>query len=205
MELSVTPLPVVDLGPDATLCVGQNLVLDAAVPGGSYVWQDGSTLGSFVVSGPGNYNVTVTVNGCSASDAINVGYNALPVVDLGPDITLCTGQTTTLDATVPGGTYGWQDGSGNPTFNVTGPGTYTVNVSANGCSTNDAINVAYNTTPVSEPRPGPRGLCWNTGGTERHNARRHLSLAGRLHQCHLHSRLQRVIWGDRNRERLHGQ
>lgn len=153
MDLTVTPLPVVDLGPDATLCVGQNLVLDAAVPGGSYLWQDGSVGSSYVVSSPGNYSVTVTANGCSASDAIDVNYNALPVVDLGPDITLCAGQSTTLDATVPGATYGWQDGSSNPTFNVTGPGTYSVNVTANGCSTSDAIDVYYNPNPVIDLGP----------------------------------------------------
>jgi len=148
VEVFVTPLPVVDLGPNVTLCVGQNLTLDAGVVGGTYVWQDGSTGSTYQVSGPGIYSVTVTANSCSVTDAITVGYNPVPVLDLGPDITLCTGQNLVLNATVPGGSYGWQDGSSSATFNVTGPGSYSVNVSANGCSTSDQIEIAYNPTPV---------------------------------------------------------
>ncbi|MCB0795867.1 MAG: hypothetical protein KDB88_14125, partial [Flavobacteriales bacterium] len=118
IEVFVTPLPVVDLGPDVTLCAGDPLVLDATVPGGSYLWQDGSTNATFNVSTAGIYDVTVTANGCSASDAIQVNYNPLPLVDLGPDQTVCAGDVVTLDVTTPGATYLWQDGSTNPTFNV---------------------------------------------------------------------------------------
>ena len=148
VQVTVTPLPVVDLGPNSTLCTGQSLVLDAAVPGGTYVWQDGSTDPDFVVNGPGNYNVAVTANGCTASDAVTVNYNAVPVVNLGPDQTLCSGQNLNLNVFQPGGTYTWQDGSNAPSFTVTGPGTYSVTVWANGCSSGDAIDVAYNPTPV---------------------------------------------------------
>jgi gliding motility-associated-like protein len=146
--VNVTPLPNFDLGPNATLCTGQNLVLDAAVFGGSYVWQDGSTGPGYVVSGPGNYSVTVTANNCSRTDNITVNYNARPTVDLGPDRTLCTGQTTTLNATAPGATYIWQDGSTNSNFTVTGPGTYSVQVTKNNCSASDAIDIDYNPTPT---------------------------------------------------------
>gem|GEM_PF-1777939 len=149
-EVFVTPLPVFDLGPSATLCNGQNLVLDAAVPGGSYVWQDGSTLPGYVVSGPGVYSVTVTANGCSATDGIIVNYNALPVVDLGLDLALCDGETRVLSAATPGGSYVWQDGSTNPTYSVSGPGTYSVQVTVNNCPASDAVDVTYSPDPVVE-------------------------------------------------------
>lgn len=146
--VTVTPLPSFDLGPDATLCDGQNLLLDVSVPGGTYLWQDGSTANSYTVSAPGNYNVTVTANNCSASDAVNITYNPLPPLDLGPDLSLCAGEITVLDATLPGATYLWQDGSNGPTFTVSGPGTYSVGVLLNGCSSTDAVNVSYNPLPV---------------------------------------------------------
>ncbi len=148
VNVSVTPLPVVDLGPNATLCNGQNLVLDAAVPGGTYLWQDGSTNPGFVVSGQGTYSVTVTANGCSATDAITVNYNALPAVNLGPDQTLCVGETVTLNAGLPGATYVWQDGSVNSSYTVTGPGTYSVQVTRNNCPASDAVDIAYTPLPV---------------------------------------------------------
>ena len=47
-------------------------------------------------------------------------------VDLGKDRTLCAGETTILNASIPGATYLWQDGSTNSTYLVTKPGKYWV-------------------------------------------------------------------------------
>ncbi|MBK7287973.1 MAG: hypothetical protein IPI95_13225 [Flavobacteriales bacterium] len=44
------PLPVVQLGPDTGLCASALLYLDATVLGGSYLWNDGSTLPARSVS-----------------------------------------------------------------------------------------------------------------------------------------------------------
>lgn len=151
--VNVTPLPVVDLGPDATLCTGQSLMLDAGVPGGTYLWQDGSTSPSFNVTGPGTYTVTVTADECSNTGDITVDYNPTPVVDLGPDLTLCEGETTVLDATVPGATYTWQDGSTGPTFTVSDAGAYNVNVLLDGCPASDNISVDYNPLPMVDLGP----------------------------------------------------
>lgn len=162
VDVTVTPLPSFDLGPNATLCDGQNLVLDAGVTGGSYLWQDGATASTYVVSGPGNYNVTVTADNCSATDAITVNYTALPVFDLGTDITLCAGETITLDASVPGGSYVWQDGSTNSTYVVNGQGNYFVQVTANNCPATDAISVDYTPLPVVDIGPDQVVCAGNT-------------------------------------------
>ncbi|MEZ4756565.1 MAG: gliding motility-associated C-terminal domain-containing protein [Flavobacteriales bacterium] len=148
VTVNVTPLPVVDLGPDVTLCDGQSITLDVATPGGTYLWQDGSTTSSAQVTVAGTYGVTVTANGCSASDAIDVSYNPLPVVDLGPDIDLCTGETVVLDVTQPGASYGWSDGSNGPSLTVSAAGTYGVTVFQNNCFASDAVDVFYNPYPV---------------------------------------------------------
>jgi gliding motility-associated-like protein len=148
VTVNVTPLPAFDLGPDASLCDGQSLTLDPAVPGGTYTWQDGSTAPSFVVNTAGNYTVDVTANGCSASDDIEVNYNPLPVVDLGPDLSLCTGETVVLDVTQSGASYGWSDGSGASTLTVSGPGNYGVTVGLNNCFASDQVDIAYNAIPT---------------------------------------------------------
>ena len=148
ITVNVTPLPTFDLGPDLTMCEGQSLILDAAVPGGTYLWQDGSTNPSVQASTAGNYNVTVSANGCSSTDDIDLAFNPLPVVDLGPDLSLCTGQSVVLDVTQPNASYGWSDGSGAPTLTVTGPGTYGVTVFQGNCFASDQVDVAYNAFPT---------------------------------------------------------
>ncbi len=67
----IAGLPV-NLGPDATLCTGESLVINAGFVG-SYIWQDGSTNASYTITTGGQYYVSVTdVAGCTGSDTINV-------------------------------------------------------------------------------------------------------------------------------------
>jgi gliding motility-associated-like protein len=69
-------------------------------------------------------------------------------VNLGNDTTLCSGNVLTLNATVAGATYVWQNNSTNSTFQVTQSGTYWVSVTdGNGCVATDTIVVAYNQSP----------------------------------------------------------
>ena len=64
--------------------------------------------------------------------------------ELGPDTTLlCEGEVVTLDVTVPFGTYVWQDGSTDPTFNVSTSGIYAV-TATNDCEVvTDAVEIIY--------------------------------------------------------------
>jgi gliding motility-associated-like protein len=125
----------VNLGKDTTLCQGETITLDATTPNAAYLWQDSSSNPTFNVTEQGTYWVQVTVNNCSSTDTINVGYNLLPTIDLGNDTSLCQGETLTLNATTPNATYLWQDNSSNSTFNVTQQGTYWVQATVN-CGTN---------------------------------------------------------------------
>ncbi|MBL8002532.1 MAG: gliding motility-associated C-terminal domain-containing protein [Flavobacteriales bacterium] len=148
INVTVNPLPVIDLGNDTAVCAGQPVVLDATVPGATYLWQDGSTNPTLNANATGNYTVTATLNGCSVTDAINVTVDPLPTVDLGNDTTLCAGQPLVLDATYPGATYLWQNGSSTPTFNAAAGGSFSVTVDLNGCTATDAISVSVNPLPV---------------------------------------------------------
>jgi len=150
--VQVKPVPEVDLGPDTVLCEGATLALDATIPGGSYLWQDGDTGPSRTVSGPGTHSVTVTVDGCPNSDAITVLYNPPPSVDLGPGHTLCPGAQTTLDATIPGGTYLWSTGATTPTITVSQGGDYSVTVTdPAGCEATGQITIGEADAPPVEP------------------------------------------------------
>lgn len=81
---------------------------------------------------------------CYSYDTVVVAYSTFPVVNLGPDTTLCEGSTLVLDAQNPGCTYLWTGGSTNQTLTVSSSGTYQVTVkNAAQCTKVDAITVSY--------------------------------------------------------------
>ena len=150
IDVTVLPMPVVDLGNDTTLCSGASHTLDASYPGATYLWSTGSTSSSIVVSSADSYSVDVDLNGCVATDGIVVDVLSAVAIDLGNDTSLCPGATLTLDATLPGASYLWQDGSTNSSFTATGPGSYSVEVTVSGCSATDAITIGALSAPAVE-------------------------------------------------------
>src|SRR5574337_1482554 len=95
--VTLSPAPVVNLGPDVTQC-GGTVTLDAGNPGQLYFWSNNTSGQTTTVSSSGTYSVTVvTQAGCFASDSAVVTINNQPYVNLGPDTAIC-GTTVTLDA-----------------------------------------------------------------------------------------------------------
>ncbi len=71
--LPLWPLPVVDLGADTIICLGDEIILDAENTGSTYIWSDGSTSQTFTSTIPGLFSVEVTdANNCSFTDEINL-------------------------------------------------------------------------------------------------------------------------------------
>jgi gliding motility-associated-like protein len=82
------------------------------------------------------------------------------VVDLGPDIVICAGETTTLDAGIPGANYQWSNGETTQTITVDLPGEYSVTVSLGGfyCPGTDKVKVTV--LPVfTLDLSGPATIC----------------------------------------------
>jgi hypothetical protein len=128
-------------------------MLDAAEPGATYSWQDGSGGSGYLVTQAGSYSVVVDLNGCTANDVIEVDYLSPGSVELGADASICPGSSLLLDATTAGATYLWQNGSTGPTLNVASAGQYWVQVSLGGCSESDSIDVSV--TPLAPVELGP--------------------------------------------------
>lgn len=119
-NVTLFALPSVNLGPDITLCGAPSTILNAGNPGASYLWNTGAQTQQLTANTSGPYSVTVTnANNCSASDAVNVQLNALPV-DILQDVTACISAPPTLNAGNAGCTYLWSTGA--PTQSIT-PGT----------------------------------------------------------------------------------
>lgn len=137
-----------ELGNDTTLCTGANLTLDAALVGGTYLWQDNSTNNTFTVTAGGTYFVEATVGNCVGFDTIQVMYTPHIQPELGNDTTICLGNTLLLDASLAGSAYQWQDNSTNSTFLANSAGMYSVTVSVGNCSGQDTILVTNFAVPT---------------------------------------------------------
>ena len=76
-EITVYPYPVLNIGPDTAICPGgEPVAVRDHVNGGngaaSWLWSTGETGSDILVTEPGNYYATVTINGCSTTDSIFV-------------------------------------------------------------------------------------------------------------------------------------
>lgn len=145
--------------PDSMLCIGENTTLTANTNNA----QGGITGWVWLPSGPNNavnpltapplgsnnYTVTVTDGwGCTATDNITVQVFSYPVVNIGPNDTVCNGGPVLLNATTAGGTYAWSTTATTPTINAPTTGTYWVDVTTNGCTTRDSIILGISNNPT---------------------------------------------------------
>ncbi len=146
------PTPLVSIGNDTSVCVGQTVLLQA--PAGSqykYQWQDNNTANNYTVTSTGQYWLKVTNQfNCAAADTISVVIKPLPIFSLGNDTSICTGKSLNLAVTLSSVNYLWSTGSTLPNLLITGPGLYWLKVSDGGCSKTDTINVAYKPSPIAD-------------------------------------------------------
>lgn len=74
IQINFDPLPVLNLGNDTLLCRGDQLLLDVSQAGATYIWQDGSREGTFLVNQEGTYSVRLNLGACTVSDEIFVAF-----------------------------------------------------------------------------------------------------------------------------------
>src|SRR5690606_18842957 len=141
------------------LCDGPvTIQADADGPDLTYAWSNGETTRQIEVTQQGIYTVTITDGvGCTSNAGILVAENR-PIVELGPDLTICQNEPVDpLDAQNPGATYHWtNDGTPAGTartqaVDTSTPGVfeYTVAVTdpITSCTITDAITFTINPTP----------------------------------------------------------
>ena len=150
------PSAAVSTSGTTTFCAGNSVVLTAQ-GSGSYLWSNNATTQSITVTQSGSYSVTVTANGCSSnSQAVNVTVNLNPVASITPSgpTTFCSGGSVSLTAS-GGGTYQWNTGASSSSITVNQSSTYSVMVTANGCTATASQVVTVNPNPtVSLASPG---------------------------------------------------
>ena len=145
---------------DQNICQGESVQLEASGNFQLYNWEPSEGLDNSSIANPiasptqtTTYVVTLLDEcGFDLADTITVFVENLPI-DLGEDMTLCEGQTLTLDATTDNATYVWHDDSGEATYTVFEAGTYFVEINVNGCIGGDTIVVDYRTNSDAGQMP----------------------------------------------------
>ncbi|HYV95564.1 MAG TPA: PKD domain-containing protein [Chitinophagales bacterium] len=93
LNVLISGMPVIELGNDTTVCIGDTLTLDAGNPGAGYSWSNGSNTQTIAVTDSATYSVVVSNGGCKNTDSVNVSFidcSALPQPGVSvPDPTIC--------------------------------------------------------------------------------------------------------------------
>ena len=144
LDVGILAGAVISLGPDTGFCPGGSVILGDAVSGQTYLWSTTATTSTITATDTGYYSVTATnsSSGCHTSDTVHVSLYPVPAISLGPNTTLCPGDTITLGEVLTGDTYLWNTTATSATIAVTDTGYYSVMVTNNnGCSSNDTVYI----------------------------------------------------------------
>ena len=134
-----------------SFCAGGSTTLDAGAGYADYAWTPSATTQTITATTAGNYSVTVTdANGCTGTDDVDVTIASGLSPSITGVLTICSGNSTTLDAGAGYADYIWAPNSETTqTINVTSSGTYSVTVSdASGCTGSDQVVVNVDNNPV---------------------------------------------------------
>ncbi|MDP4266312.1 MAG: T9SS type A sorting domain-containing protein [Bacteroidota bacterium] len=136
----------VDVGPDKTICKGQNVNL-FATGCDTCKWNTGEISNSIIVSPQytTTYKVTGTSNGVTSTDEIIISVKQLPKAYAGSDKNICYGTSATLSAS-GGISYSWDNGkdTSNITVHPETTSKYNVTVSDGNCSATSSVVVYVN-------------------------------------------------------------
>lgn len=155
--------PVFSLGSDTTLCPDGVVSLFVTAEANTYMWQDGSSGQSYLVTQPGTYWVIANKGACSFKDEIDVRYSTRLNFELGKDTILCINNFLLFNLEVGGGKFEWSDGTKEPNLNINRSGIYWVKVLAGNCVYIDSVTVKFTECELIMPNVfTPNGDTLNT-------------------------------------------
>ncbi|MEM7654553.1 MAG: PKD domain-containing protein, partial [Bacteroidota bacterium] len=143
---------------ELTICEGDTIELMGG-PGVSHAWTPAATLSDPNIPNPLAFPLVNTtylatiVDDCGFTrvDTFEITIDTTTLsVDLGPDFSICPGQTGLLDPMLPPGLdYLWQNGNTTPTLIAALPGLYWVEVSSTCAVARDSVEVSLETPPFA--------------------------------------------------------
>ena len=170
LDVIVTPMPTMDVPTNLEACPGEiipSVTFTSSLSNVTYAWSNNTTTIGLAASGASSLpsfttvnstsndlvatiSVTPTVGTCSGlPTTFTITIHPLPPINAGSDVSICDGQSATLNAT--GGTnYSWNNGVQNGIqFTPVTSTTYTVSgTSTDGCINSDQVLITVNPIPT---------------------------------------------------------
>jgi gliding motility-associated-like protein len=176
-QITINDIPAPPIiSTNSPVCLGQTLSLEGpSIAGANYTWTgpgftsslEDPVINNTTNANAGNYNLTVTVNGCTSNASnLSVAINpspAQPTITSNGSLSICNGQSLLLTSSAAN-SYLWSNGATTQSITVSAAGSYSVQVfNAQGCSSilSNAAVVALNPNP-SQPTVsagGPTTFC----------------------------------------------
>ncbi len=205
IRIRLRPLPLLNAGSNQTICIGDTLTLNAS---GAllYQWLNNYNISDVNVSNPKVYPMVDTgyvlrglIDFCPTTDTVQITVLEYPIVDAGPDQTICHYETTDLAGQVSQATaFMWRSDPSlndaailNPTVypkqNTT---SYVLNASNQTCVSRDTVtifvapllnaaisanpkkgNVPLNVVFTNQSASSGKYFFWETGDGNRYNTK----------------------------------
>lgn len=152
INVTLNPIPLVNLGSDTMFCASNPNVLQANTTGTitTYQWNDGSSANTLPITATGTYWLEVTSDkNCKSRDTVNVINNPINNWQAPNDTAICGSSYLVSLANYPAGTsFLWSDAATGATHSFTNTGLYGITANYAGCLKQDNINVEVNPIPV---------------------------------------------------------
>jgi len=182
VTVTVVSQASVTVSQNTTICAGQSTQLSAT--GSSvYSWSNGATTSAITVSPPVNTTFTIVAGAgaCSDTDSVSVTVNPSPIIIVSNNVTICAGETASLNASGGNG-YVWSNGATTSATTVTPSTTtsYSVVTSSGSCNDTGTVTVLVSPPPTAivsgtnicqgqaatlSASPAGATYVWNTGAT----------------------------------------
>ena len=161
LNLSIKQQPIINLGPDTSVCTGTLFGTSFSNSKSTYLWNTGSNDTAISVNTAGTYWLEALLDGCIFRDSVTLAVNPLPSIDLGPDTTLCAGDTITLSQSNLNAAYLWSDSSTVNKLQVFETNNYWLELTVGGCTNRDTIRIEVFDSLGSSFLPETATLCNN--------------------------------------------
>jgi hypothetical protein len=160
VTVTVHPLPgpVISSSGPTSFCIGGSVTLTSN-PSSVYSWSTGATTQAILVSTSGTYTCQITdTNSCVAQSTATVTVNPLPIIEAGPNDTVCRTHNVCLTGT-GAVQYAWSPNItisdttiANPCVGPLNTITYILlGTDANGCKNRDSVTVTVIPNPAAPP------------------------------------------------------